>query len=100
MALLHSSLKQSLTSLTYEANHEIEMFFSHAATDIFLLTTFDVIGITIASSFVVFFSLGALVVTCCCCCVMKRRSKNTPHPPDNGTLAYEMSGMDEKMFTM
>eukprot|EP00731_Ephydatia_muelleri_P027499 Em0019g372a len=66
------------------------------STDVFL-TSIDVIGITIASSFVVFFSLGALVVTCCCCCVMKRRSKDTPHPPDNETLAYEMSGMDEKI---
>ena len=92
-------MQSLMSSLTYEADQEIEMFFFHAATDIFL-TSIDVIGITIASSFVVFFSLGALVVTCCCCCVMKRRSKNTPHPPDNGTLAYEMSGMDEKMFTM
>ncbi|KAL5479141.1 hypothetical protein EMCRGX_G022626 [Ephydatia muelleri] len=69
------------------------------STDVFL-TSIDVIGITIASSFVVFFSLGALVVTCCCCCVMKKRTKDTPHPPDNEPLAYEMSGMDEKMFAI
>ncbi|KAL5479131.1 hypothetical protein EMCRGX_G022614 [Ephydatia muelleri] len=72
---------------------------STKSTNVFL-TSIDVIGITIASSFVVFFSLGALVVTCCCCCVMKKRTKDTPHPPDNGTLAYEMSGMDEKMFAI
>ena len=91
---------QSLSSVMYDITAELEMkTFVSTATDA-LLTSIDVIGITIASSFVVFFSLGVLVVTCCCCCVMRKRTKDTHHPPDNGTLAYEMSGMDEKMFAI
>eukprot|EP00731_Ephydatia_muelleri_P003592 Em0001g3592a len=53
------------------------------------IDTYIFIGITIAISFVVFFSLGVLVTTCIGCMV-KTRSKVTLHHPAMESTAYEM----------
>ena len=62
------------------------------------IDTYIIIGITIAISFVVFFSLGVLVTTCIGCMV-KTRSKVTLHHPAMESTAYEMIESMQKKIT-
>ena len=55
------------------------------------IATSTIIGITIASSFVVFFSLGVLVATCIGCMV-KTRSKASPVQQP---IVYDMIGTSQ-----
>ena len=56
------------------------------------------IGITIASSFVAFFSLGVLL-TMCVGHVLKTKSKLTPHKPTLEPSVYEMVDTGQKNIT-
>ena len=59
--------------------------------------TNTVIGITVAMTFIVFFSLGVLVTTCICCMV-KKRSKVPLHRPMESSR-NDIITVDEKMAT-
>ena len=59
------------------------------------IDTYNIIGITIVISFVVFFSLGVLVTTCIVC-MMKKKSKVTLHHPAVEPSVYEMVDTDPK----
>ena len=60
------------------------------------IDTYTIIGITIAISFIVFFSLGMLMGTCIGCCTVKKRPKVTRHHPDSEPLSFEMIKTHQK----
>ena len=69
---------------------------ANMSTLVTAIDTYSVIGITIGTSFVVFFSLGVMVASCICC-VVKMRSKVTLHQSAMAPSVYEMMGADQKV---
>ena len=69
---------------------------STACIPVVSIATSTIIGITIAISFVVFFSLGVLVATCIGCMV-KKRSKSTPaqQPVGNDMIGTSQGRISE-----
>ncbi|KAL5515830.1 hypothetical protein EMCRGX_G001054 [Ephydatia muelleri] len=81
---MYCSFVASLPNTTFPTTSNL------ASIDIYYI-----IGITIVTSFLVFFSLGVLVTTCICC-MKKMKSKVTlPHPALEPSV-YEMIETDKK----
>ena len=60
--------------------------------------SYAVIGITIGTSFVVFFSLGVMVASCIC--VVKMRSKVTHHHSTMEPSKHEMTNTNQKVTAL
>ena len=61
--------------------------------------TYSVIGITIGTSFVVFFSLGVMVASCICC-VVKMKSKVIHHHSTTESSKHEMTRTTQKVTAL
>ena len=95
MQHMHRSL---LTLLPDKFCVEFKKVLFSSAANMASIDTYIIIGITIAISFVVFFSLGVLVTTCIGCMV-KTRSKVTLHHPAMESTTYEMIESMQKKIT-